>query len=233
MKKFGIYKQMAAALAVVSCMVTVLALAGCGSRSDGSGGTEAYQEYVVGIMDANYLGQYEKYMEITGSAQAEAERIYEANVQTFALEMAEALSVKTDVVTKGVTEQFIVLAGKIYGQVKYQPVDVVREGDIYTVSLEVEPIDFRETVREPFQSAVDTFNEQAKNGDFDGYTDQEYEEAYGQAVAAALGSNVNEMVYQDKTAVKVVLDYDKENNIYFISDEEMEALDNQVVNIAR
>ena len=136
-------------------------------------------------------------------------------------------------VTKGVTEQFIVLAGKIYGQVKYQPVDVVREGDIYTVSLEVEPIDFRETVREPFQSAVDTFNEQAKNGDFDGYTDQEYEEAYGQAVAAALGSNVNEMVYQDKTAVKVVLDYDKENNIYFISDEEMEALDNQVVNIAR
>ena len=93
MKKFGIYKQMAAALAVVSCMVTVLALAGCGSRSDGSGGTEAYQEYVVGIMDANYLGQYEKYMEITGSAQAEAERIYEANVQTFALEMAEALSV--------------------------------------------------------------------------------------------------------------------------------------------
>ncbi len=42
MKKFGIYKQMAAALAVVSCMVTVLALAGCGSRSDGSGGTEAY-----------------------------------------------------------------------------------------------------------------------------------------------------------------------------------------------
>lgn len=232
MKKSSIYKRVAAVLAVVSCMVVVLVLAGCGSREDGSGGTEAYQEYVVGIMDANYLGQYEKYMEITGSAKEEAERIYEANVQSFALEMAEALSVKTDVVTKGVTERFIDVAGRIYGQVKYRPVDVVREGDTYTVSLVIEPIDFRKTIETPFQSAVDAFNEQAKNGDFDGYTDQEYEEAYGQTVVAALESDVNEMVYKDKTDVKVVLDYDKENNIYFISDEQMEALDDQVVNLS-
>lgn len=231
MKRSGINKW-TAILAAISCAGMILALAGCGSGEDRSGGTEAYQEYVVGIMDANYLGKYEKYMELTGSAQAEAERIYTANIQSFALEMAEALSVKTDVVTKGVTEQFFVIAENIYGQVKYQPVDVVREGDTYTVSLEVEPIDFRETVREPFQSAVNSFNEQAKCGDFDGYTDQEYEEAYGQAVVAAL-VDVNEMVYKDQTAVKVVLDYDKENNIYFISDEQMEALDHQVVNIAR
>ena len=179
MKRSGIYRRTAAALAAVSCMVMILALAGCGSGDDSSGGTEAYQEYVVGIMDANYLGQYEKYMEITGSDQTEAERIYEANIQNFALDMEAALSVKTDVVTKGVTEQFIVLARDIYSQVKYRAVDVVREGDTYTISLEVEPIDFRETVREPFQTAVDSFNEQARNGDFDGYTDQEYEEAYG------------------------------------------------------
>lgn len=233
MKRSGIYKRTTAALAAVSCMVMVLALAGCGSGDEGSGGTEAYQEYVVGIMDANYLGQYEKYMEITGSAQAEAERIYQANVQAFALKMEEALSVKTEVVSKGVTERFITVAGNIYGQVKYRAVDVVREGDTYTVSLEVEPVDFRETVREPFQTAVDVFNEQAKNGDFDGYTDQEYEEAYGQAVVAALEGGVKEMVYKEKTTVKVVLDYDKENNIYLISDEQMEALDDKVVNIAR
>ncbi len=233
MKRSGIYRRTAAALAAVSCMVMILALAGCGSGDDSSGGTEAYQEYVVGIMDANYLGQYEKYMEITGSDQTEAERIYEANIQNFALDMEAALSVKTDVVTKGVTEQFIVLARDIYSQVKYRAVDVVREGDTYTISLEVEPIDFRETVREPFQTAVDSFNEQARNGDFDGYTDQEYEEAYGKAVAAALGTGVEEMVYKEKTTVKVVLDYDKENNVYLISDEQMEALDDKVVHIAR
>lgn len=232
MKKSGIYKQTAAALAAVSCMVMLLALAGCGSGDGESEGTEAYQEYVVGIMDANYLGRYEKYMEITGSAQAEAEKIYEANIQAFALDMEEALSVKADVVTKGVTEQFMAVAETIYSQVKYQPVDVVREGDTYTISLEVEPIDFRETVREPFQSAVNAFNEQAKNGDFDGHTDQEYEEAYGKAVAAALAADVKEMVYREKVTVKVVLDYDKENNLYLISDEQMEALDDRVVYIA-
>ena len=79
---------------------------------------------------------------------------------------------------------------------------------------------------------MDAFNEQAKNGAFDGHTDQEYEEAYGKAVAAGLELNLGEMVYKNKVTVKVVLDYDKENNIYFISDEQMEALDDQVVNIA-
>lgn len=231
MKISGIYKRAVAVLAAASCLAMVLA--GCGSKDKDSGGTEAYQDYVVSIMDANYLGQYEKYMEITGSAQAEAEQIYTANIQSFALDMEDALSVKADVVSKNVTEQFINTAREIYGRVKYQAVDVVRDGDTYTVSLEIEPIDFRETVREAFQSAVNSFNEQARNGDFDGCTDQEYEEAYGVTVASALGSGVGEISYKDKTTVKVILDYDKENNIYYISDEQMEALDGQVVNIAR
>ena len=75
MKRSGIYKRTAAVLTAVSCMV--LALAGCGSKEEGSGGTEAYQDYVIGIMDANYLGQYEKYMEITGSVEEEAAKIYD------------------------------------------------------------------------------------------------------------------------------------------------------------
>ncbi|MCI8464542.1 MAG: hypothetical protein HFI63_01600 [Lachnospiraceae bacterium] len=230
MKISGRYKRTMAVLTVVCYMA--LGLTGCGSGEKGnSGGTEAYQEYVIGIMDANYLGQYEKYMEITGSAQAEAERIYEANIQNFALEMEEALSVKTDVVSKNVTEQFMEVARKIYGQVKYQAVDVVRNGDTYTVSLEIEPIDFRETVREPFQKAVDTFNEQAKSGAFDGKTDEEYEEAYGKAVAAGLVLYDGEISYGNKITVDVVLDYDKENYVYFISDEQMEALDDDVVSI--
>ena len=41
------------------------------------------------------------------------------------------------------------------------------------------------------------------------------------------------MTRGSKINVDVVLDYDKENNVYVISDERMEALDDKVVNMSR
>ena len=231
MKISGIWKRMVTAFAAGCILV---GMAGCGSGGNGSsGGTEAYKDYVIGIMDANYLAKYEKYMEITGSVQAEAEKIYEANILNFSMEIEDALSVKKDVVSRNLAERFVDMAGSLYSQVKYQAVDVVREGDIYTVSVEIEPIDFFGTVQDPFQSAVDEFNAQAKSGAFDGYTDAEYEEAYGVAVANALEANIKNVSYGSKITVDVVLDYDKENHVYFISDEQMEGLDDKVVKMVR
>ena len=226
-----LYKK-AAVLMMAACLL--LSLSACGSSSeDGSGGGNAYQEYVISIMDANYLGQYESYMEITGSTEEDAQKLYTANLQDFALAMEEALSIDQDAVSVALTERMETVAGNIYGQTKYEAVDVIREEDTYIVTLEIQPIEFFETVREPFQSAVDAFNERAKSGEFDEMSDTEYEEAYGEAIVEALEQNVSEMTYGDTVTLDVTLDYDSENNIYAISDEQMEALDGQVVNMAR
>ncbi|QNM05593.1 hypothetical protein [Qiania dongpingensis] len=232
MKTHAIWKRTAACVAAI-CMV--LSMAACGSKDGNSigSGREVYQEYVIGIMDANYLGQYDKYIEITGSDQEQAQNIYEANTQDFAVAIEEALSIKADVVSISLTERLVQVAKTIYGQVKYKAVDVVRNGDIYTVTVEIEPVDFFGTVKQPFQSAVDSFNNRAKNGEFDEYSDTEYEEAYGEAVTEALEKSVSTVTYGTKITVDVTLDYDKENNLYVISDEQMEALDGKVVNMSR
>lgn len=231
MKIPAIWKK-TAVLCAALCML--LNLAACGSKNGNtSSGKEAYQEYVIGIMDANYLGQYEKYMEITGSSEEEAVKIYEANVQNYALLMEEALSIKNDVVSKELTERLVAVAKIIYSQVKYEAVDVIRDGDTYTVTIEIEPVSFYGTLQQPFQAAVDDFNSRAKNGEFDKLSDSEYEEEYGKAVTEALEQNVSSMSYNNKIKVDVTLDYDKENNQYIISDEQMEALDSRVVDMSR
>ena len=222
------------AAAVLSALCLILGLAGCGSGTSGStSGKDAYQAYVISIMDANYLGKYDQYMEITGSAEAEAQKIYEANVQDFALEMEDAFSIKQDVVSVALTERVIGMAKTVYSQAKYQAVDVIRDGDTYTVSVEIEPIDFFGTIKEPFRSAVDAFNLRAKNGEFDNLTNEEYEEAYGEAVVAALEGKLSPVTYASKIKVDITLDYDKDNNVYVISDEQMEGLDDKVVNMSR
>ena len=53
------------------------------------------------------------------------------------------------------------------------------------------------------------------------------------AVANALEAKVKNVSYGSKIKVDVVLDYDKENHVYFISDEQMEGLDDKVVKMVR
>ncbi len=221
------------AAAIFLAFGMLFGLAACGSSGGGVSGKDAYKEYVIGIMDANYLGQYDSYMEVTGASLEEAQKIYEANVQEYALEMADALSIKQDVVSVSLVERLIEVAKTIYGQTKYEAVDVLRDGDTYTVTVEIQPVLFFGTLETPFQSAVDDFNNRAKNGEFDNLSDVEYEEAYGEAVVSALEKSVSQMTIGSKISVDVVLDYDKESDVYVISDELMESLDDKVVNMAR
>ena len=229
--KTPVWYKKAAAVLLAACVA--LGLTACGSEKEGSGAASAYEEYVTGIMDANYLGQYETYMELTGSSQEDAKKLYDANIQDFALEMEDALSIDQDSVSVALTERMMEVAKNIYSQTKYEAVDVIREEDTYIVTLEIQPIAFFETVEDAFGAAVDDFNERAKNGEFDELSDTQYEEAYGEAVVEALEQNVSTVSYKAATAFDVVLDYDSENNIYAISDEQMETLDSQVVSMAR
>ena len=231
MKTPAILKRAAAAVLAAGMIV---GLAACGSGSGGSSsGKEAYKEYVTGIMDANYLGSYDKYMEVTGATEEEAQQIYELNIQDFTQEIGDALSIKMDVISAELTDRISAMAKTIYSQASYQAVDVIRDGDTYTVTMEIEPVLFFGTLQTDFQSAVNSFNDQAKNGELDDLSEQEYEEAYGEAVISELEGKVSGMTMGSKINVDVVLDYDKENNVYVISDERMEALDDKVVNMSR
>lgn len=232
MKTPAIWKKTAAVLAA-ACLV--LGLAGCGSDEGESisSGREAYQDYVIGIMDANYLGQYDSYMQLTGAGEEEAQSIYNANIQDFAVSIEEAFSIESDVVSQTIKDRVSQMAVTIYSQTKYQAVDVIRDGDIYTVTVEIEPIDFFGTVQDQFSAAVDAFNTRAKDGEFDESSDAEYEEAYAQAVLDAVESLVSSVSYDSAVQVDITLDYDAENNLYTISDEQMEALDSRVVNMSR
>ena len=163
--KTPVWYKKAAAVLLAACVA--LGLTACGSEKEGSGGASAYEEYVIGIMDANYLGQYETYMELTGSSQEDAKKLYDANIQDFALEMEDALSIDQDSVSVALTERMMEVAKNIYSQTKYEAVDVIREEDTYIVTLEIQPIAFFETVEDAFGAAVDDFNERAKNGEFD------------------------------------------------------------------
>ena len=172
-------------------------------------------------------------MQLTGASEEEAQSIYNANIQDFAASIEEAFSIESDVVSQTIKDRVSQMAVTIYSQTKYQAVDVIRDGDIYTVTVEIEPIDFFGTVQDQFSAAVDAFNTRAKDGEFDESSDAEYEEAYAQAVLDAVESLVSSVSYDSAVQVDITLDYDAENNLYTISDEQMEALDSRVVNMSR
>ena len=190
-----------------------------------SSGKEAYKEHDAsryhgtriysGILD-------DKYIEITGATEEEAQKIYELNVQGFysgnrrcAFHQDGYDQCRSDGTDFSLMAKTVLRAGKLSGgrcaseQWRYVYRYHGRSSRWFS---------FSEPCRRIFSSAVDDFNNRAKNGELDDLSEQEYEEAYGEAVISALEGKTSAMTRGSKINVDVVLDYDKENNVYVISD---------------
>lgn len=231
------------AMLVTAALCMVFNMAACGSKKKSSidesaggevvEGGEQYEDYVLSIMDLNYKNQADIYMQLTGATADDAAAVYAASTQELALLMEQALSVKKDVVTLALTEQMIALAKQVYSQAQYQAVGVMKENDTYTVSLSITPIDFYGTIETAFEGVVNIWNENAKNGEYDQMTESQYEQAYGEAVVSAIIPTLSNVKYGEKDTVYITLEYDANNDIYFISDEDMQALSQKVVTIVK
>lgn len=225
----------------VSCFCLAFGMTACGvtkktgiDESKGGEvveGGEQYQEYVLSIMDTNFKNNTAKYMELTGSDAANAAAIYEASTQNLGLKIEEALSIKKDVVTMDLTTQVIEIAKNIYAQTQYEAVAVMKEDENYTVSLKITPIDFHATMDAKFDEVVNAWNEKAKAGELDNMTNSQYEQAYGEAVVGTLAPLSTAVVYEEPITVYITLENDSVSGICEISDSDMEALGQKVVDM--
>ena len=221
-------------LAVIIALCMAMGLCACGSSGDSSSdSTSSYIDYVIGIMDANYLGVYDKYMELTGASEEDAQLIYEANIQELAAQLGEALSMDMDYVSDDIIERLVAMAETLYGYASYEAVDVVRSEDTYTITVEITPVNFWAMVLLPFEEAVDEFNTLATEGEYDDYSNRAYEEAYAEMILDAVEEAVEDVIYGTAAQYDVVLDYNSDANSYDLSDETIALLDAKVLSMSR
>lgn len=165
-------------------LTTLLALGMAVSLAACSGGGLSSfdaTKYVQGILNENYLGQYDDdFLEMVDSTAAEAEEIYTNNLEVESRNFADFFGIED--MSGDTLDATMELYRQIYAKSKFSVDPATKVDDsTFSVKVTVEPIDIFHLVAEevtkdePTSPAVKAFSDKYINIDLNTLTDEEYE----------------------------------------------------------
>lgn len=208
---------------VLSCFM-IMSLSGCSSKYE-----KRYQNYVKSLIAINYLGATEDYIKATGANQADAEALYEENMEHLADNILEYYDITISDVS-GAKQGYIDLAKNIYSKVNYK-VDKAKKSDgVYTVDVTIYPINLFAQTSDEVIAYVERFNQGVSDGAYNDYTLEQYETEFSDGLLDILNNGCINMTYADPIVVTVTI-IEKED-MYYISDEDFLAIDAAMIQAA-
>lgn len=200
-------------------MVVLFVLGACGGDFDARG-------YVKSTLDATTRAEFDEYVELTDSSTEEAEEMYQESVDTF---MAEFESVG---LSEELTANYRELFENALSLTKYEVGEAVKDGDDFTVPVEMEPF----KLFEGFDEEVAAFQEELM-AEMAAITDEsaipdeaEITERVFQAMYDTLNKQIENPTYGEKVTIEVPVTKGS-GNIYEVSDSDLEELGNLLIEV--
>lgn len=196
----------------------VFSLTGCSS-------SKTYEQYVRGLLDLNYKGEFDDYIKTTNSRESDAKAIYEASMDSLADSYIEYYGIK--IVDSGETKaKFINLVKKIYGKSNYQVECIGKISDVYYVDVTVAPMDILDITSEDIINYIEEFNNRIANGDFDEYEIIQYEQEYADGIISILENAIPNISYKEATTLSIPI---SEGDYYSINDYDFIAISKLII----
>ena len=203
-------------IALVLVMVFVMSLlTACGGLTE-----EDAQNYVQAVLDASYKGEFDAYIEETGSTKEEAEEMFNKNVE-------ETLS-EAGFDDFGLDEELIEKYKSLFVDLaklaNYEITDVSKnDDDNFIVEVTVKPLDFMSGVEEEATEILT--DELLKMTEFP--SDDELMKLTFDLMYDLVAEKVENPTYGDATTVVLRLEVNEENE-YEINEDDFVALDNSL-----
>lgn len=186
---------------------------------------QTYTDYVQAVMDCSYRNITNKYMELTDSTAAEAQEVYDDEVEYVTYLLCEYNSVVSDYISDGTYAGYRSLAERILRKTSYSVEPAVKSGSVYHVTVVGEPIDFWDITYDPVEELyTEEFADRFGAFDYTSYEEAEADPAYlaleeewGVSVLMLLGDYVDQIGYGASQSIIVEITID-EDNVYGISD---------------
>ncbi len=196
----------------------IFSLTGCSS-------SKTYEQYVRGLLDLNYKGEFDDYTKTTKSRESDAEAIYEASMDSLADSYIEYYGIK--LVDSGETKvNFIDLVKKIYSKSNYEVVCIGKIADVYYVDVTVAPMDILDITNEEVINYIEEFNDRIAKGDFDEYEIIQYEQEYADGIIAILENAIPNISYKEATTLSIPI---SEGDYYSINDYDFIAISKLII----
>ena len=209
-------KAITAALLLVLCL-----LCACSSDKENK-----YQAYVRSLIDANYLGKPDEYMDVTGAARSEAEAAYYSTVMRLADNLSSYYGISTGEDTE-IEGRFTDLARAVYGKTRYEVSPVRTEEGVSYVDVTIYPMDLLNTTHEQILSYISDLDSRVAAGEFNDTVKEDYMHQLGSGILDILDTAAQSMTYKDPVTVSVRIISGK--NDYYISDADFKAIDAAII----
>lgn len=199
-----------------------------GSSDEGAN----YGPYVQSLLDLDYKGITDTYLELVDDTKENAESFYGKCMEYWAYILADHFLIVYDI-NEEVKADMIALTEEIFANVKYEVADAVKAGDGYMVEVTISPMLFVEKAYNEVVEYGNAFQERSDNGEFGDYENDEEaytarEIEYANEVIAILRSYVSQIEY-DEPVTKVVKITKDEDGLYGISDDDYADLENYLL----
>lgn len=203
-------------------LLTVTGLTGCTSHKKKT----VYQNYVQDLMDVNYKGIYDGYVENEGGNESDAITMYNESCAALANQLIAHYSM-TGSATLNVSQAYIELAKNIYAQADYTVSESYEKDGTYYVDVTIYPLDILNQSYDEVLDYIDDFNEAVAAGKYNDYTESEYEEKFALGIADILSENCSHMEYRDAVTVTVAITDDGE--YYYIDTEGLQTINDAMI----
>lgn len=194
-------------LSMAACMI----FTGCGSVDE-----DFSSDYVVGIMDASYKGEFKNYMKLTESTEEESKELYDSTVEYYAQSIAAYCDVYTDDISEDVYAEYVDFTEDLLSKAKYTVASAENGKESCYVKISIKPINILEQVSDDVQSCVDEYNasfESMTDEELSAMTDEkiaEYEDGYARNVLDVLKKGSENLEYKDNIdfTMEILIDDD-------------------------
>ena len=190
---------------------------------------DAYTQYVQSILDANYHGDCELYMQITGASKQQAEKMLDAHAVNLAEQIAELYAIQLKQIPAEIGERLTKVAHDVYEKAVYTVSDAEKVGEKIYVSIAIQPLKFYHGVAEKIESYIENFNERAKNGDFGHLTESEYENEYAKGILDVLEASTQGIETEGVQDYRIQIRYNEQTKISYIAEEDLDAINRLIL----
>ncbi len=210
---------------IISSILAVTAITGTLLTGCGGVDKDFSSDYVAGIMDASYKGEYKGYMKMTETSEEEAKKLYDSTVDYYTDAITYYCEVYTDDLSEELQDEYTTFTKDLLSKAKYTISSAENGKESCYVKISIKPINILEQAESDIQSCVDDYNkilEDIGEEELNNYTEEQYielESDYAKNILEALKKCAENLEYKDSIDFTMEIKID-ENDLYAPANED-------------
>lgn len=180
--------------------------------------------YVESVMDSIYRGEHETYCEYAEIEQDEAEQAYREHLKSESLYFANLVGLTQ---TDRTLYRTMAFYQRVYAASRYEAVSAKKVEGGFDIEMKISPLNLFTAHVGEIENRVLAFSKRIQQGEFEGRTQEEINQAYCDDLLGFLEGQLDEPQWDEPRTVTIHLT--EEQGIYFLGEEALRTIDRNLI----